>query len=93
MRALVILVALAIAGASAGEDEQVQGIQRELLSNPETAQRILEMQDDPAVQAILRDPATMRAVQSVDLDALLANPKIRAMLSDPRVRSMSRELR
>ena len=91
--AIPVLVTLASAPALGQDGADVRGIQRELLANPETANEILEMQDDPDVQAVLGDPATMRAVQSGDLDALLADPKIRALMSDPRVREMSRGLR
>jgi hypothetical protein len=96
MRALACFVAAALACAPAAalaQDAQTRGIQEELLRNPETASQIIEMQDDPAVQSILSDPETMRAVQSGDLDALLSNPKIRAMMADPRVRGMSQGMR
>lgn len=49
---------------------------------------ILQLQNDPEVQAVLSDPALMRAVQRFDLDALSRNPKIQALMNNPRVRSI-----
>jgi hypothetical protein len=103
MRAVACFIAAALACAPATAlaqieapsegIEQSKGIEQELLSNPDTANQILDMQDDPTVKSILNDPETMRAVRAGDLDALLANPKIRAMMADPRVKNMGQNLK
>lgn len=97
MKRFAVLFAAVLAGAPAaalaGEAAQVQDLRQQLLQNPDTAREVMGMQNDPNVQAILGDPETMRAVQSGDLETLLADPKIRALMNDPRVQHMSRELR
>jgi hypothetical protein len=97
MRALAWVVAAGLACAPGAAHAQSGGatddLQGRLLADPKTANQILDMQDDPAVQSILEDPATMRAVKNGDLETLLADPKIRALMADPRVQGMSRDLR
>jgi hypothetical protein len=63
-------------------------MQGALLADPASREQVMSLQDDPLVQSILNDPATMRAVQSGDLGALMANPKIQALSQNPTVRSL-----
>jgi len=41
------------------------------------------LRDDPALKALLADPALRRALEKGDPSALLANPQIRKLLADP----------
>jgi hypothetical protein len=63
-------------------------MQGALLANPESREQVMSLQDDPLVRSILSDPATMRAVQSGDLGALMADPKIQALSDNPTVRGL-----
>jgi hypothetical protein len=85
--------AIATAQSAAPEPAPPADLQGRLLADPNTANQIMEMQDDPNVQSILQDPATMRAVKNGDLEALMSDPKIRALMADPRVQGMGRNLR
>ena len=71
-----------------GADNAVANMQNSLLADPASRDQVLSLQDDPQVQAILNDPATMRAVQAGDLGALMADPKMQALLQNPTVRGL-----
>lgn len=83
------------AGASdplaGGGNAAVQALQAQMLADPATRERVLSLQDDPAVQQILKDPATMQALRAGDLGALLADPKLRALAAHPTVRGIIAE--
>lgn len=77
-----------LGGSSAGV---VQGLQGTLLADPASREQVLSMQDDPLVQQILRDPESMRALESGDLGRLLADPKIRALAEHPTVKGLAEQ--
>ena len=76
------------ASLAGGSNNAVANMQGALLSDEQSRQQVLSLQDDPQVKAILDDPATMQAVQSGDLNALMNDPKLRALLDNPTVRSL-----
>jgi hypothetical protein len=69
-----------------GSQSQIELIQSSMTSNPDVMSSIFELQNDPAMQAVLADPEVMRAIQSFDLEALARNPKIKALMNDPRLK-------
>jgi hypothetical protein len=69
-----------------GSSSQIQRIQSSMMSNPGVMSSIFELQNDPAMQAVLADPEVMQAIQSFDLEALARNPKIKALMNDPRLK-------
>jgi hypothetical protein len=69
-----------------GSPSQIEQIQSSMMSNPEVMSSIFELQNDPAMQAVLADPEVMQAIQSFDLEALARNPKIKALMNDPRLK-------
>jgi hypothetical protein len=69
-----------------GSQSQMEQIQSSMMSNPDVMSSIFELQNDPAMQAVLADPEVMRAIQSFDLEALARNPKIKALMNDPRLK-------
>jgi hypothetical protein len=69
-----------------GSQSQIELIQSSMMSNPDVMSSIFELQNDPAMQAVLADPEVMRAIQSFDLEALARNPKIKALMNDPRLK-------
>ena len=53
----------------------LQALQQEIMANEQIMAMIMNMQDDPEIQAILQDPEIMNAINAGDMNALLANPK------------------
>jgi hypothetical protein len=70
----------------------ISSLQQTLLGNPEIMTMILSLQDNPAMQAILADPAVMQAVNAGDLNAVLAHPKFLELLNDPQVREIVKQV-
>ncbi len=66
----------------------LQSLQSSMTSNTAIMSSIMELQNDPQMQAVLADPEVMRAVQNFDLEALANNPKIRALMNNAKVRSI-----
>ena len=78
--------------ASTTPNAPISGLQQTLLGNPEIMTMILSLQDNPAMQAILADPAVMQAVNAGDLNAVLAHPKFLELLNDPTVREIVKQV-
>lgn len=76
------------ASLAGGSNNAIANMQGALLADEASRKQVLSLQDDPQVKAILDDPATMRAVQSGDLNALMNDPKLGALLNNPTVRSL-----
>ena len=80
------------ASATMGADA-IRGLQSSMTQNPALLSRIMQLQSDPPMQAILNDPEVMRAVQSFDLETLQNHPKIRALMNSREVREIRAEMR
>jgi len=63
-------------------------MQTSLAQDPDLMKSIVSLQDDPQIQAILNDPAIVRAVQEGDYSSLLANPKIKALESNTHLKQI-----
>jgi len=57
----------------------IQQTQTRLAQDPATMQSIMSLQSDPQIQAILNDPAIVKAIQDGDYMSLLGNAKIQAL--------------
>ena len=68
-----------------GKQDQIQQLQKRMMSDKEVVEMILSLQNDPEVQKILQDPEIMKAVNSGDMDALLSNPKFMKLLENPTI--------
>lgn len=53
---------------------------------------IRAMQNDPEMQALLSDPAIIRAVQAGDIGTLINNPDFLKLLNNPRVREIEKRI-
>jgi hypothetical protein len=53
---------------------------------------ISAMQNDPKMQSLLNDPALLRAIQAMDINALLNNPDFMKLLNNPRVQEIEKRL-
>ena len=71
--------------ALAGEVQQVQA---RLAQDPATMQSIMSLESDPQIQAVLSDPAIVKAIQDGDYASLLGNPKIQALDSDEHLKQL-----
>ena len=60
----------------------VQQLQTRLAQDPAAMQSIMSLQSDPQIQAILNDPAIVKAIQDGDYMSLLGNAKIQALESN-----------
>jgi hypothetical protein len=57
----------------------IQELQKRLAQDPATVQSIMSLQSDPQIQAILSDPAIIKAIQEGDYMSLFGNAKIQAL--------------
>ena len=79
-------------GKAAAHDEalsrDIQQLQTRLTQDPATMRSIMSLQSDPQIQAILNDPAIMKAVQEGDYMSLLGNAKIQALESNEHLQQL-----
>ena len=83
-------------GKSPASGDAVAGNIQQLLSglmqDPAAVQSITTLQSDPQIQAVLNDPAIMKAIQDGDFTSLLGNAKIQALESDARLKQLVQQL-
>lgn len=70
----------------------LQALQGLLLGDKEMMGMILALQNDPAIQEILSNPATMEAVNSGDLSTLLSDPTFLKLLEEPQIQTIQKKL-
>jgi hypothetical protein len=73
-------------GAHAGE---VRDLQLQMAADPAMVATILQLSELPEMLDVLSDPEILRAVESGDLGALEANPKIQKLMSSPAVQDLT----
>ena len=66
----------------------IQQLQAGLAQDPATMQSIMSLQSDPQIQAILSDPAIVKAIQEGDYMSLLGNAKIQALESNEHLKQL-----
>jgi len=66
----------------------IQQLQTRLAQDPAAMQSIMSLQSDPQIQAILSDPAIVKAIQEGDYMSLLGNAKIQALESDEHLKQL-----
>ncbi len=71
-----------------GFTHDVQQMQASFARDPATMQSIMSLQSDPQIQAVLNDPAIMKAIQDGDFTSLLSNPKIQALENNEHVKQL-----
>lgn len=83
-------------GKSSVADDAAAGNIQQLLNglaqDPATLQSITSLQSDPQIQAVLSDPAIMKAIQDGDFTTLLGNAKIQSLESDAQVKRLVQQL-
>jgi hypothetical protein len=83
-------------GKSSARDDDtltrdIQQLQASLAQDPTALQSIMSLQSDPQIQAVLSDPAIVKAIQEGDYTSLLANPKIQALESNAKLKQLVRQ--
>jgi len=71
-----------------GLAREIQQLQSSMVQDPATVQSIMSLQSDPQIQAILNDPAILKAVQEGDYASLLGNAKIQALESNEHLKQL-----
>ena len=61
--------------------DQANSIQQKMMGDVDIMGMVESLRSDPDFQEILRDPEVVRAVQSGDIAALMANPKFMQLLN------------
>jgi len=67
---------------------EIQKLQAGLAQDPAALQSIMSLQSDPQIQAVLSDPAIVKAIQDGDYASLLGNLKIQALDSDEHLKQL-----
>ena len=70
----------------------LQSLQANMANDPGIMSKIMNLQNDPDMQAVLNDPEVMRAVQSFDLQTLANHPKIKKLMNNSEVRSIQHKV-
>jgi hypothetical protein len=85
-----------VGGASTGNQvntADIQAMQQEIMANEQIMAMIMNLQDDPEIQAIFQDPEIMNAINAGDMNALLANPKFIKLMQNPKIREITKEVK
>jgi hypothetical protein len=79
-------------GKSSAHDDtltrDIQQTQARLAQDPAAMQSIMSLQSDPQIQAILNDPAIVKAIQEGDFMSLLGNAKIQALENNEHLKQL-----
>lgn len=75
-------------GYQVGKDD-IQAMQQSIMANQAILNMIMNLHDDPEIQAILKDPDIMKAVNAGDISALIANPKFMRLLEKAEIKAIT----
>lgn len=76
-----------------GSGAEVRTLQEKMMSDKEVMSMIQSLQDDAEFKKLLEDPETMKAVQSGDVAALMANPQFMKLLNNPTVKDIQKKVK
>ncbi len=71
----------------------IQAMQQSVMANEQIMTMIMSLQNDPEIQAILKDPEIMNAVNAGDVNALLSNPKFIKFMENTKIRDITKEIK
>jgi hypothetical protein len=71
--------------------QNIQQMQKKLAQDPAAIQSIMSLESDPEIQAILNDPAIVKAIQEGDYLSLLSNAKIQALENNEHLKKLVRQ--
>jgi len=75
-----------------GQTPRLDDMKTRMMSDEGIMAIISSLKDNPDMQAILSDPATMKAVQSGDTGALMNNPAFLKLLDNPQIRAIGKKM-
>ena len=81
-------------GADAGGSlaSQVEQLKGRMQNDAGSMELISALLSDPQMQALLNDPAVLRAAQTGDFGALLNNPNVMKLLTNPKVQEIGKRM-
>ncbi len=62
--------------------QQMQRLQQELMSDPQTMKMLSDLQQDPAIKSILQDEELMQAIEQGNLSKVGQDPKIQSLMNN-----------
>ncbi len=71
---------------------KVEELKERMMNDEGIMTLIRAMQDDQEMQAILSDPAILRAIQGMDVGTLMNNPAFMKLLNNPRVQEIEKRV-
>lgn len=71
---------------------EIQQLQEHLAKDPEAMKSVMSLQSDPQIQAVLNDPAIVKAIQNGDYMSLLGNAKIQALENDEHLKQVMQQV-
>lgn len=73
--------------------KQMEELQEMLMADKEIVALIIQLKDNPEVQALLQDPDVASAVANGDVDALSGNPRFLDLLNNPQVQEIQKRVK
>ncbi len=70
-----------------------KAIQKKMIDDQEIMGMIQSLQDDPEFRKVLKDPEVMKAVNSGDVTALMANPQFLKLLNNATVQDIRKRFK
>ncbi|MBF0318750.1 MAG: hypothetical protein HQL01_02940 [Nitrospirae bacterium] len=80
------------AGSGRDTASQVKGLQQKMMSDEEIMKLVLALKDDQEIQKVLQDPEIIKAINSNNLQKLMANTKFLSLLNNPKVQEIERKM-
>lgn len=71
---------------------QVKALQEQMMGNQEIMGMVQSLQNDPDFQKIMEDPEAVKAINSGDMAALMANPGFMKLLKNQTVQDIQRKV-
>ncbi|MCG6878884.1 MAG: hypothetical protein LJE96_07015 [Deltaproteobacteria bacterium] len=75
-----------------GVSPEMESLQKSMMNDQDVMSRIMTLQEDPKMQALLKDPEFMKAVYSGDIQTLMANPKFMELLNNPEIQEIQKKV-
>jgi len=77
---------------NADANAQAQALQQKMMNDKEIMDKIRSLENDPEFQKILDDPEVMKAVNSGDVAALMANPQFLKLMNNRTVQEITNKV-
>jgi hypothetical protein len=75
-----------------GASPEIESLQESMMNDKDVMEKVMHLQNDPQMQALLKDPEFMKAINSGDISTLMANPKFRELLNNPEIKEIQKEV-